>query len=406
MKKILCGLLAAVMTLSLCACGEDKDDDRDERKSDKDKNHSWNEEQNEELPVIQPAEPSEENEEPSVEDVQALTEYYYLVVDLNRNSVDLNYNTSRQQIYDRLLELSAVDKWCGTEFASASYLNINETPDFDNSTDWNRQAILQKFYVIPDVRISYTITETDHLGNAFQTDSQENIYNAEGQLICQYIADVEMESLDSPIMDTHNTDCTRIYDETGRPTKIEYRAYNSDTILVVQDFIYNEQGQIIEQVFKSNTEERSKVYNYNEKGLCTSVAWDGEYEDSTEILYTYDENGRVLTAERIEYYSGKEISEKKIFTFVYDAAGTLTSGTFEQQYWGGIPAELYQRQIDQYTYKLDEQGRIVQISIVPGANEKKTLDGIWTSDSPAQYASVVYDIHYGNYCGFQNETDA
>ena len=170
MKKLLSLLLALVMMMSLCACGEtddyDDDEDRDEiveeddDKKDDGKFPFWGDKDDEdqgdtgdgdvEVPPINLPEPSVPVE-PTSEEWEEIYDYSQIVSTLNNyveyqtimyDPVDFGLEgdivfdaEALSAYYAMLQDLDAVDKWAGTEYAN------------DETVNWNRQEVLDSFTV-------------------------------------------------------------------------------------------------------------------------------------------------------------------------------------------------------------------------------------------------------------------
>lgn len=419
MKKLIALTLVLMTMLGLAACGESKQ------------------------PAIiypnvnggnvatTPSQPTQPEEtlppaEPTEEDIAALDEYVYIAESLERydsyntfgiyaDDVYLSGQEAFEYCYKRLGELSTIDKWVGTEHLSQyNYENEN--------INWDREELLSRFAVVEDKWLSYSKYTVDHMGNV--SDSRVEYDGV------AYYADGKLASLkkENELPGVRHWDTTapytggeigyREYDEEGKLSKITY--YMDENIYLVRTFTYDEEGKVILETAKDNQREKEYTYTYNEDGLLSSITWVGGFwSDSTDygysVSYVYDEEGRIARAERKTVHhlnSGYSVTEYiNIQEYAYDENGNLTGGTYTQQDWGyrshgfGTNA-TYDEYVDyetkdQYTYTLDEEGRVAEVLMIPGAKiYRPGTDKEKVSVKPS-YAEIHYTVEYGTYYIYQ-----
>ena len=124
--------------------------------------------------TTQPAEPTAEEQgqlRQYVEIAQALNRYVTNPDDLWVREVKEDGNlgpihedqTALRFCYEKLLTLTAVEKWVGSDYVAQNIYGAEEV-------SWDRQALLAAFTVVEDVLLSMTSFSEDHLGNVSKTE--------------------------------------------------------------------------------------------------------------------------------------------------------------------------------------------------------------------------------------------
>lgn len=424
MKKVICGILAAVMAMSMCACDNDRDDDREDRK-DREKEETriekeiWEEEyQENEMDMI----PSYEEEEyipmtepvdqaPDTETLQRIYNYFYMVGDLKYDEERDTIVSNVKEKYEQMLAMRDLQPWLETEYATAEYLvsmNYRMDMPFDETTDRDWQYIVDNFFVVPDGAYTYSCTTTDNLGNV-NTANNDNYatfnhyqYYPNGQYYSinqNFLMGVEYlldEGFFSNLSGNRWT-----YDEEGRPSKIYYYGYDGK-ISNICTYHYNEQGQLTERSYQTNQITKTKTHEYNELGQLVKMTWDkpNGYNETTEINYQYDENGNLVWMAKYHRLQNNCISAGYVYTFRYDANGNIIGGTYEEQDWFYPNNYIKGRKTDTFTLVRNEQNQIVQVTVIPGDREALDAQGNVTGTVVTATASTVYDITYEDYYGY------
>lgn len=411
MKKQICMILALVMVMGLCACGESTAHSGRNNNFPNQTGISSNNQASQEATVF---------DEPTGEEKNVLCNYVNEVSYLNEIVAKLKeapyYNTDGIQKHRaKLLELDldTVRRWAGTQWAEWAYEQSYEPENFRFPEDFDCDAVMARFVKVEDVKLSYIKTATDFLGNV-STPSEETVwrYFADGTVsqvdtefnACRFA--IESEDMMTSAFDYHGcTENLREYDADGKLTKITYyHTYqHSSNVALVRLFAYDAAGKLTTQTAKTNNEERVYHYSYDTQDRLTKVktVFDaGLYTNTYEILYTYDANGNLMKEEMTIYKDNERthfISACRIMEYVYEASGKLVSGTYTEQRWASNIAQgnfLELQSVDQYTFELDAQGRVVKEIVIPGAF-------MWVQRNeeylPAQYAQIVYETVYGDY---------
>ena len=418
MKKLICMILALIMVMGLCACGEGATDNgRNNSTVSADSTTGNN------STTQQPEGETQETTvppEPTSEEKSVLENYVNTVAWLNSAAAELKaapyFNGDNIQKYrTELLELdlNTVSKWAETEWAEWAYEKCYNPEDFSFPADFDCNAVLARFVKVEDVKLRYTETTTDSLGNVSGPREETDWhYFANGTLRHvghEFSADrlaIESVNMTTSFFNYHTYSANlREYDADGRLTKISYYdTYQGNSkVALVRLFAYDAAGKLTTQTAKSNNGELVYNYNYDDQGRLAKVetVFDaGLYTKTYEVLYTYDANGNLTKGELTIYNARSEVSfiaERHTMEYVYDASGKLVSGTYTDQDWGYNIAQgnfLNIQKVDQYTFELDAQGRVVKEIVIPGAS-------MWAQRNeeqlPAPYAQIVYETVYGDY---------
>ena len=168
---------------------------------------------------------------------------------------------------------------------------------------------------------------------------------------------------------TQNDTTWYAYDEQGRLIE---QVYKPDDMRIWDKYTweYNEYGDVIKRTIQStfgfldppdNTDTVVNVYvkEYDENGRLIKVT----YEDGSYIAYEYDENGN-----EIKYTSYYKANDFVIFYFTYDENGNMTEYRREDE--TGITDYMYTT-YDAYGNELerrdtDENGNLTSLSIYKG----------------------------------------
>ena len=165
MKKLFCMILAIIMLMSLCACGE-KPSDHGPNDSSVNETGTNQKPQDEIQETTVPAVPTEEEKE-------VLETYVRTVDSLNREAAKLKEEpySSLDVIQEKRTELLALDldtvsKWAGTEWAQWAYDESGEPDYFSFPAEFDCEAVLSRFTKVENVKLSRNKTAIDSLGNA------------------------------------------------------------------------------------------------------------------------------------------------------------------------------------------------------------------------------------------------
>ena len=410
MKRIFTLILVAILTLSLCACGSNpyaKYEYINKMLDEGDYKGAI-------AAIVQLAQQNQTDQngssattttgtqppKPTDEEKEALRAYVNLMDYLNtyadrEDKYYYNYTTQKdyygqaalKQMYTELQELTAIDKWVGTEYAS-------------EEINWNRQEVLASFVVVPDVAISMDYTTTDNMENVSEhNDVTKWFYDADGVLTRLY-----GESHTKPFFYRNNSsDAHYIYDDQGNLTQIKYGSSNQVYMLVT--FTY-ENGKIAKEHIKTNNREWDVAYAYDEAGRLAKLEWAGSSADPQCITYTYDDKGNLVCEEWIDYsYNMEKIWKDDVhrMEYVYDASGKLTTGTYTAEIWGmdmvafeWVACKTYETK-DSYTYTCDAKGRVTGYTIISTGRIDTYGAGMGQVEDAPDYKNTAYEIHYGDY---------
>ena len=413
MKKVVCGILATIMTLSLCACDgntkakkperDDEDDSRYEEEYTA-KPKDFMEENNDFTDETEPFLPTEP-EIPSDEDMSVMSQYANLVDEIRRHTCFELDNQQRQDIYEQMQAMDAVDKWYGTEYASLEYVRERgyaSASYFNEETDWNRQYIMRQLYTVEDVYLYTNHTTIDSLGNTSTSrlyNGQENHYYADGTL--RHVQS-ERTGLGLPLKDETNIYCVDVqdiaYDENGNIVKKVSR--NDDYVSLIQTLTYNQDGQLTQLVSKTNMAEQTLNYTYDEAGRLCAITWNALYSSAKyEMLYTYDEEGKLLQ-EQYSKFDGNSVDDRTILHYQYDEDGKLVSSTYRDQDF--IFGDLWGETVHEHQYTLDSRDRVASVTVDTGMYLYYDDNGEVSRSNELNNNTNIYEYVYGTYYGICN----
>lgn len=291
------------------------------------------------------------------------------------------------------LDLSVIDKWLNTEYLSPE-------------VNWDYEKVLSGFTILEDVPLFQYINTVDRMGNKKQ-DIYARIYEENGLIRCEdyFTSGGKFEMIPSDPMnlfDAGTEHAEYTYDTDGRPVQVRHLSNSGDVAYLV-DIFYDDAGNKIKETVQCNSGEADICYTYDEQNRLIKLT----YQDSIniydnyhkhEITYTYDDRGNLLRADNTDKYYDRIVAyESDVYT--YDDSGKLVSGIHTRQdLWNSV---LDTQSEDHYTFRCDDQGRIVYAEVTYG-------DTLYVAGSPngqagevkynAIYMTGTYDFVYGDYC--------
>lgn len=181
------------------------------------------------------------------------------------------------------------------------------------------------------------------------------------------------------------TDTTHYsYDSVGRIEKADYESTGAGrSISIMTEYEYNSDDLVRHASAKTYTNGTytgaDEVFCYYDNGQCISkvryvITPSGEKSESSNITYTYDDNGRLIEKDATEYNGGVKINQKAQYRYGRDmqlkstvltvrsgADGSVTETDFLYRYKAGrlisITADTAGAE-DVYEYTYDRYGNI------------------------------------------------
>ena len=383
MKKLLCMILALIMVLSLCACGQDTPNTNDNANNQTNQNGENNTNGN------------GATSEPSEEILDMMKEYKRMASALknyvpgeepfsfapgNKNLYD---NEGFTYIYQRLSEMEALDAWYGSEWM----------PKDDPDTEWNRQKLLAGFSAQKDslLKLSCVITTQTEDIKTFE-DAYVWEYNPAGKItkvsfvdmlytnLCPFWLDIPTHTLYKQNLSGKDyfesmSSLTFTYDENGNMVKIKRHGTTEEK---TRDLINLERDASGKLVGANSVDEdgnkKNLTFTYDAQGRLNqeeSNSSNGYYQ------YTYNENGQLL---QVEFYRESPAAVLCLYKYTYDTDGKLT----KVEYSGT------KNKMVEVTFTYDDQGRPATVSYSEGYFPLKygqTLD----------FSKVEFQYVYGDY---------
>lgn len=385
MKKLLCMILALVMVLSLCACGQETPNTNDNANNQTNQNGENNTNGNGAT-----GEPSEE--------IQKMMNKYDVFAAKLKNYAngeeifcyisddeELVGGEALTYIYKQLSDMEELDAWYGSEWM----------PKDDPDTEWNRQKLLAGFSVQKNVLLKQSCvitTPTEDIktfNNAYVWE-----YNPDGTVAKVSFVDMLYTNLypfwlDIPAHMLYKqnlsgkdyfesmSSLTFTYDENGNMVKIKRHGTTEEKTRDLINLERDASGKLVGANSvdgDGNKKNYTFTYDAQELMICT---------ESTDVwktmTYTYNEKGQLLLAE------GGNLSYK----YTYDADGKLIKVVYRSRIsWVGNG--LGDVEVN-FTY--DDQGRPATVSYSEGyfpLNHGHTLD----------FSKVEFQYVYGDYCTY------
>lgn len=412
MKKIVTLILAMVMLLSLCACGNDVPATTAPTTGAAPVQTSPNTTAS--TPTTKPTEPPvTEPKEPTQEEMDAMWEYahiavaleeylangyiFYSVYDDDGNVVQsLRDQEALDYCYQQLAAMEGLDRWLGTEFSEGIHWH-------DVTPSWDRVGVLSKFRVLPDrkLRQDYVLTKKDGTTEKDTESSWE--YDADGNLIAiDGIRDM-FETVQSVPVFPGNFTVYFSYHADGSWSQILYGSNGYATGTPT----YDASGNIISISMVSRDDSCTVQYTYS-GNLVTKIEWT-EYGNPVKIEYTYDGSGNVTQSVYTEYTGtdnmGNNLYPRQRIIFDYTYNGSQLSGatrTEEISNWDWDENNNYVffvelRTVDTYSFSYDEMGRLSTIDITYGDSIWAHGDKAGTLCREAEYLSKQIMLVYGGY---------
>ena len=240
---------------------------------------------------------------------------------------------------------------------------------------------LSRFYYMP-VSVEYDMTgkkgTNDVAYNSLNLPMSETTIRSDVQAVCKFLYDANGNIIEQ-IM-TNNTEAgpeisnyVYTYDDNGYLLTANYTGY--DGYVSSYTFSYDDKGNNIKQIYVDEyaTYEYSMTYDENGNMLTQDLVYNGEFEVMNVVL-TYD--GGIVIREVCTYDDGSQES----LEYGYDANGNCTRTVFTDANGENV-----------YDYTYDEHGNVV----------REVFTG---SDGSVQYVNTKYELLYIP-CGITDGTD-
>ncbi|MBQ2943786.1 MAG: hypothetical protein IJD93_03765 [Ruminococcus sp.] len=340
MKKLIAMTLAIVLVFGLCACSQNDNPqntgNNNQTENNQTENNQTENNQTSNAESTGPVTPREE-------ELAVLDAYEYIIEELYKLQYSGNAVTVKSY-YDQLsaMDFSVIDKWVGTEYASAD-------------VNWDYKTVLSSFVIHKDVLLGYKLTESDTLGNSSTTENNfAVVYDVNGfahkidvPLVevderyshnCQESLSVvngqfsfyEDDPMDLCVDDYRATYYLR---EDGKIDKVEYRGQYTSEIEYLRTPTYDTDGKVISETVLTgmNTYPYAITYIYDDQGRLEEICTESERSDSYKkswITYEYDEEGRLFFIAR--YDDAKSYIESD--QFLKDYLGITRACAWELYY--------------------------------------------------------------------------
>lgn len=291
--------------------------------------------------------------------------------------------------YDFLKNAQKIDNW------------VDYLPDPSNwysGVDWNREALLSRFYFLEDVRLNRYVWYEDALGNINQQYNYDYGYTADGTRVNTYNDQFYAYSGGVQYYYAYGEkECT--YDDAGQLTRVRWLDEYNGSVNSVIDYTYNGDGTLAsEHYLDRNSDEYTITYTYQNGRLTRAEGMPGIFWSSyvANVDYSYDANGNLVR----ECHSSPELDDTcwaylGIVDYAYNAAGQLESITrYKEVYW---KSELREYSgVRYYTYSYDEAGHMIRSTYV--CPDYYDAEGNRTSTD--DYHTYISDYTYGDYIGY------
>lgn len=383
MKRLLCMILALIMVLSLCACGQEKPSN--DNNANNQTNHNGENNTN----------GNGATGEPSEEIKKMMNKYDVFATKLKNyangeeifcyisDDKELAGGEALTYIYKQLTEMEELDAWYGTQWMPKDDLKIK----------WDRQKLLAGFSVQKDVLLKQSCVITT------QTEDQKTFnnayvweYNPDGTVAKVSFVDMLYTELypfwlDIPAhllyeqnrsgKDYYESICSIsfVYDENGKLTKVKRHATTENQTRDLINLELDATGKIVNaQSVDEGGSKKNYIFTYDAQGRLASAEM-----NSPVYQYTYNENGQLLQVE----------GSNRSYKYTYDADGKLMKVEYDDR----ISWATSKNGKVEVTFTYDDQGRPATATYSEGffsLNHGQTLD----------YSKIEFQYVYGDYCTY------
>ena len=275
---------------------------------------------------------------------------------------------------------------------------------FYEEVNWDRKAVIRKFFALEGIKLSEIRVARDDLGNVNRNAECHWTYDKNGYVQRESDANNFFEQIETNPLEIGGYR-TYTRDENGRVTQIKYVELTYGNVMALVTPIYDDQGRVIREEVQQKVDLIYIDYTYDEEGRLTTIQ--ANTANELAIYYTYDEQGRVKKEEKV-YLSARDVRYVKTMEYFYDENGFLSSAEYRYEGWypeegvenlvdGEIQRYLYWDQVNQHRYMCDEQGRLISNSVTYGDKIFRSGDQIGQVASPSSYNHADYTFVYGDY---------
>ena len=256
---------------------------------------------------------------------------------------------------------------------------------------WDRQALIDNFTMLSDVKTHQTLTTTEEDGSVSSKTQISWKYNEDGTLCWEdriYLAHFSYYDC---------TDYDRFVDEYDGNGRLILRTYyegSDDDVRYTVTYTYDANGHL--------TNERYALYGKDENGKDFAITCDDQgrviqihwqdFYDST-INYVYDDAGRLIKEEKLQSYNGLI---QGTIEYHYDENGVLDSAVYTDRSTGFSNSDDTEW-ICNLDYTCDEQGREISVTMYYNDMYYTTGDNAGSVYHEITTASHTLDTIYGDY---------
>lgn len=409
MKKLLCIILALIMVMSLCACGQEKpnNDNNMNNQGDVGNNQGNTENDGYDYSVEPPAEIWEKIDRCDKIAVElknyAETGTIYYTSESTVIATESGH-AALQLYYEELQELVAIDDWYHCEWSNG----INFAEEHTSP-----QQMLDGFSKVENVLMNLDCNIIGYTGdvepyqNAFAFS-----YNANGSIArvdwSNKLID-EFKPCD-PVQYAFNSIATGdwygaeyVCDEKGILTQVKISGYvdndgdyyhngeiKTHTVIALE---YDASGKLLgAEAVRYDGEKYEFEFTYDSQSRVSEIRRNYTSVSNSVITQlfccTYDNAGKLVSLEHTEYRTREDgtvsdMGKYNIATisYTYDATGNLAATNYKNTF-SSSESEHYARE---FSFTYDEQGRILT-----------AVQGEGKLDSSTEYAKAEFKYTYGN----------
>lgn len=306
-----------------------------------------------------PTEPIETTEPKPTED-PAVVEQYKGIVRAANNWNERIANGDRYQWFSAYYfecqedgSNTSVDFSGGEAFAWV-YNTALELGDFEKASE-----IASRFTLLENKLLELKYTHTDALGNLVEDQTVIYEYDAEGNVSYESYYSFKPDGV-------YRTDGTpeETLNDKGQVVSVSYKSSEGKVNQLI-NFTYNEDGTVATEEYRNaNGNVYNIVYTYDENGkLIQATGVPYNYyggDDTMTVTYQYDEAGRLIKESGVEDNpSSSRWVNEKVKEFAYDAAGNMTMmRTYRLNYDYGKIDDVYD--VKRWNYQYNENGQMTE----------------------------------------------
>ncbi len=274
---------------------------------------------------------------------------------------------------------------------------------FYENVNWDRHAVIRRFFALEDMKIKETRVAWDKFGNINRNAECSWVYEKNGNIQQESDANNFFEQIETNPLEIGGYR-TYYRDEEGKVTQIKYVELTYGNVEALVTPVYDELGRVIREEVQQKVNLVYVDYSYDEAGRLTTIQ--ANRPDQLTICYTYDDQGRVLKEEKTYLELVRNIRYVKTMEYTYDENGYLLQGVYRYEAWapedmfadedGEVLRYLWWDQENLHDYQCDEEGKLISNTVTYGDKIFRSGEQMGQIAAPSSYSTAVFTFTYGD----------